>query len=193
MARRIQKKRDASLDFLRVIAALAVVWLHVSGDVVGTNPDIHQLYWWTGNIVNSLTRWCVPVFVMISGSLLLNKPSDKDPSAFYRSSLPRILIPLAFWTLFYFLLREWAGDQPSIFRIAGDVLRGAPFFHLWFLYMIAGLYLATPFLRQIVVASSPATLGFFISGCFAVSIVESLLGGQGATPGFFVELGRRVI
>ena len=122
MARRIQKKRDASLDFLRVIAALAVVWLHVSGDVVGTNPDIHQLYWWAGNIVDSLTRWCVAVFVMISGSLLLNKPSNKEPSAFYRSSLPRILIFLAFWTLFYFLLREWAGDQPSIFRIAGDVL-----------------------------------------------------------------------
>jgi surface polysaccharide O-acyltransferase-like enzyme len=62
--------RDLTLDFLRVLAAFFVIMLHTSSGVVTTNPDIQSVTWWTGNLFDSYSRWCVPVFVMISGTLL---------------------------------------------------------------------------------------------------------------------------
>ena len=64
------------LDNSRIIAILAVVFLHVSAGVV-TESVIGTESWWVGNLYDSLVRWCVPVFVMISGAVLLDHSKKK--------------------------------------------------------------------------------------------------------------------
>ena len=56
------------IDLMRVIAAFAVVWLHVSANVVIYRPSVESMSWWTGNVADALSRWCVPLFVMISST-----------------------------------------------------------------------------------------------------------------------------
>ncbi|WP_231687429.1 acyltransferase family protein, partial [Ralstonia pseudosolanacearum] len=55
------------IDAARVISIFAVVFLHISASVV-TEADFGSSFWWHGNFYDSMVRWCVPVFVMISGS-----------------------------------------------------------------------------------------------------------------------------
>jgi surface polysaccharide O-acyltransferase-like enzyme len=94
--------------------------------------------------------WAIPVFVMISGALLLNRPQASF-RVFYARRFKRISVPLVFWTVFYFGVRICLDHESLTMRQALDLLlQGKAYHHLWFLYMIAGLYLVTPFLQILV-------------------------------------------
>lgn len=88
------------IDNSRILAIFAVIVVHVGAKVVGENT-IGSEYWWYGNIFESLARWCVPVFVMISGALLLDPNKKEDLLTFYRKRLHRIFIPFLFWSVIY--------------------------------------------------------------------------------------------
>ncbi len=141
------------IDLARVVAIGAVVIIHVIGPVVSgaSGAGFSQPRWWMGNLVDSTCRAAVPLFIMVSGALLLS-PGRREPVGdFYRRRLRRIGIPLVFWSAAYLVFRATVQDETLT---AEGVLRtlanGTPFFHLYFLFVIAGLYLATPFLRLLV-------------------------------------------
>ncbi|MGE5385070.1 MAG: acyltransferase [Betaproteobacteria bacterium] len=191
----MEQQRDFQLDFLRIAAVFAVVWLHVAAGPA-QNPDWQSAEWWTGNVADALSRWCVPVFVMISGALLLAPGADADPIRFYRRRAARLLVPLVFWTAFYLALRFYIDPRFTAEAAVSSVIAGTPYYHLWFLYMIVGLYAVTPFLRQIVAASPPWLLALFVAGCFVLSASESLrlhlAGGEAAwifLPSFLPYIG----
>ena len=59
-------------DFLRIFATLSVMVLHVTAqNWHGTS--VSSFEWQTFNFFNSIVRWGVPIFVMISGALFLNE------------------------------------------------------------------------------------------------------------------------
>lgn len=145
------------LDNSRIIAIFSVVFLHTAAGVVINSP-IGSGSWWVGNFYDSLVRWCVPVFVMISGALLLDPSKEEDLKTFYLKRLSRILIPILFWSAFFLL---WVtlkglikGEPAEIVVLTKRILSGRPYFHMWFLYMIVCLYLFTPFIRKIISNSS---------------------------------------
>jgi surface polysaccharide O-acyltransferase-like enzyme len=182
-------ERDTGLDVLRVTSAFAVVWLHVSANVVGANPDVHNASWWVGNVADSLSRWSIPVFVMVSGSLLLSRPSAAKPREFYRRRAERLLPPLLIWTAVFIGVRAYQHDQFTTREVAKSILQGTPYSHLWYLYMILGLYAATPFIRQIVTASSPQMLRIFLYGGFAIASIDSMTAAyEGRTSITFLGL-----
>jgi surface polysaccharide O-acyltransferase-like enzyme len=179
-------QRNVNLDLLRIAGAFAVVWLHVSAEVVSTNPSMHSGSWWVGNVADALSRWAVPIFVMASGALLLHTTSDQAPREFYSRRAARLLVPIIFWTLLYVLLGAYRSHQFSLMDTAIAILtsRLEVGVHLWYLYMLIGLYLATPFLRQIVAASTRSELRLLVGLSFAISGVDSVLGvwyGGGVT------------
>ncbi|MFZ4557738.1 MAG: acyltransferase family protein, partial [Pseudanabaena sp.] len=65
------------VDKARIFAVIAVIVLHVSAIVVVGIKDFNDPQWWFGNIYDSMVRWCVPVFVMISGALLLSETKNE--------------------------------------------------------------------------------------------------------------------
>ena len=68
--------REHWLDFLRLVAVGAVVFLHSSVPFVLGFKKVSSLDWWTGNLIDSSVRWGVPVLVMITGALLFNQKRD---------------------------------------------------------------------------------------------------------------------
>src|SRR3546814_5311212 len=60
---------SAAMDTARIGACFMVVVLHVAA----MNFGVFDHQWWASNFYDSLTRSCVPVFLMISGVLLLGK------------------------------------------------------------------------------------------------------------------------
>lgn len=140
------------IDAARIAAVFAVVMLHASAYYV-TGIEIGSSAWWWGNILDSLSRWCVPVFVMISGALLLDTRKNEPLLEFYAKRALRIGPPLVAWSVIFMV---WNMSKAAI--IHGDVgyfskprqFFGFPaHYHLWYLYMVVSLYLLTPLLRML--------------------------------------------
>jgi surface polysaccharide O-acyltransferase-like enzyme len=162
------------MDILRAAAAFGVVVMHVAGRLVTDQRDIHSGVWWTWILWDSAVLWCVPAFVMLSGAVLLGNESGEDWRAFYRKRARRLLVPLASWTALYSVLR-WttgAGDR-SWKDIALGILDGAPYPHMWFLYMLAALAVFTPMLRTYVRAAPAAERRILVAALLALTAANS--------------------
>lgn len=145
-------KRDYTIDTLRTVATLLVILLHTSAGYVttGMSNDTFDLSFWVGNIVDSFSRICVPLFVLISGMFLVGRNETFKQSYTKRAS--RILIPLIAWSIIYIIYRAIlsyiAHNTIEITPIIKSIILGRPFYHLWYLYMLIGLYLFIPILNN---------------------------------------------
>ncbi|MHC4166759.1 MAG: acyltransferase [Planctomycetota bacterium] len=162
------------IDNARILAAFAVVFLHCASGVVTEAERFGSTYWWIGNAYASFVRWCVPVFVMMSGALLLDPNKSESLAGFYKKRAARILIPLLFWTVFFSVWNVkgfvFRGEPIPWSHVTMGIMRGSPFYHMWFLYMIVGLYLFAPFLRRIVSQTSHNELVFLAIILFGMSM-----------------------
>lgn len=165
--------RNYTIDTLRTIAALLVIMIHVAVGYVnpGMKSQNFDLSFWTGNVLDSFSRICVPLFIMISGMFLIGRNETFRES--YEKRAAKILIPLTFWSFLYLVylitLRRVANVDPDIDSLLKSVILGQPFYHLWYLYMLIGLYLVTPILNLIIPIVSRRTLwavsiGFLLFG-----------------------------
>ena len=132
------EKRINFLDYLRICSMLFVVMLHVSAQN-WHEADVNGFDWQIFNIYNCLSRWAVPAFVMISGALFLNKKVTLIQ--IYKKYVLRLVIAFGVWSLFYCLV---AGRSIS----PENILTGE--YHMWFIFMIMGLYALLPISQRIV-------------------------------------------
>lgn len=166
-----QTQRILYLDTLRVVSTFAVMMLHQAATGYKTAPE-GSFEWVVCWCYNFLSRFAVPVFVMISGMLFLD-PSRK--AAPIRKNILRLLVVFAGWSVVYALMQS-AMEAPLLSAqywlfVLRKTVTGH--YHMWYLYMIVGLYLAVPFLRP--VAADRKLLKQFILLCFLLGPVPQLL------------------
>ena len=142
----VNNKRIIQFDVLRILAAFTVVLLHVNDSNFACSFPSQE--WEYRNIYGALVRWCVPVFVMISGALFLNLSKEISIKTLFTKNIFRIIYVFFFWAIPYAIYDGFANHNTNIFFIIGLAIDGE--FHLWFLKMLVGLYLAVPILRVIV-------------------------------------------
>lgn len=131
--------REFELDCLRIIAVLAIIMIHCAAPYV-TNFPRDSFNFVIGNFFDSISRIGVPFFVIISGYFMLNE--NKELSILkIKSKILKLFLILGFWSLFYALVYHFKSFLNAF--IYGH-------YHLWFLYMLIGLYLITPILRLFV-------------------------------------------
>ena len=161
-------------DVLRITAIVAVIILHSADPLVREFNSIQLSWWWIANIFDSATRWCVPVFIMISGLLLLNPSEDESIKDFMSKRFNKVLPPFIFWGLVYTIIKyrgEIIENQTlPILKIIENIVVG-PMDHLWFIYMLLGLYLLTPILRIYIKNSSKKDLKYFLILWFIATAV----------------------
>lgn len=169
-------------DAVRVIGTIAVVMGHVCDiPLFDTRLNPSSLDWWVCNIVDSICRFAVPVYIMLSGALLLDPNREESSSVFYRKRLTRIGIPLIFWSAFFLLFglyyTGWIADGRTAMVL---LVTGEPYPHLHFIFRIAGLYALTPAFRLFVKHASRSMLGttvFILLGIWcADSVVNGFMG-----------------
>lgn len=166
--------RLAYADLLRVFATIAVIVLHLAGSQMEAVP-VASAAWRVFNVYDSLVRWCVPVFVMLSGMFMLDPHRSLPISKLFLHNALRILICLMFWGGVYAVgAYVLAGGRFTLGGLWGailDALRGNTHYHLWFLYMILGLYLVTPILRSFCRGASRADFHYFFVLAFLFASV----------------------
>lgn len=168
----------AWINFLRVVATFAVVLLHTTSPVIVFSNDPASYGWWAANGINASMRWCVPIFVMVSGALLLEPRAAESTARFYAKRARRVLVPILFWSLVYLMIPAVKG-QLTLKTVLALLLRGEPHYHLWFLYMILGLYAITPLLRTYVKSASTTQTGYLILAIFVIGGIIGLLNNIG--------------
>ena len=139
-----QTDREVWLDVLKVISAFLVVLIHTIGSAyrtlpIGSKEWVHVLW------LNAIPRCAVPIFMMVSGVLLLNREVS---FAKMRRNLYHGIILFLFWNIFYIFLQAILhGPQQDILKyiISLPVQRG-PSGHLWYSFFIVWFYLFSPIL-----------------------------------------------
>ncbi len=144
--------RSFAFDFVRVVSTFLVVMLHVASPLLWDGYDPWSVTWLGANLLDSVGRMAVPVFVMLSGALLLGK--NEPYGDFFKKRFTRVAIPLVAWTCIYLFLKFWklggfTGNAWDVVAKLPNPLRDPVSVHLWYLYMILGLYLVTPLLRRV--------------------------------------------
>lgn len=136
-------QREIWVDWLRVTACFMVMVVHSTepfylggdGALILTRSDA---VW--ASLFDSLVRACVPLFLVMSSYLQF--PIHYSTGEFFRRRAVRILIPLAVWSVVYALAY---GDPVTNFK---DLLLNFNYAagHLWFVYMLIGIYILMPLL-----------------------------------------------
>ncbi|MFB8425172.1 acyltransferase [Priestia megaterium] len=127
----------------RGIAILAVLMIHVNTPLL---YESQSSVWWLGHIFDSLSRLAVPLFLMISGALLLHK---EEPVGFYiEKRAAKIFIPFIVWSVIYFICKLSGEFNVKLF--IQQFLSGKIYYHLWYFYILIPLYIFIPFLRRFV-------------------------------------------
>lgn len=161
-------KRNSMMDIARILAIFAVVMIHCSGFFVSG----FELASWEhiiGNLFDSLSRIGVPWFIMISGALFLDERKDVTLKGVLLKNVKNIAFITILWSFIYAMINTvifplMDGDAIDIKDSIVAIIRGN--YHMWYLYMIMGLYLITPFLKKFVCKENQGMVLAFIAISF---------------------------
>lgn len=150
-----QKVRYFWIENLRAFACIGVVFLHVTGPSIAKFNELNGFSWSILLLLHSFSRMSVPIFLMITGVLLFN--SENSSYIDYLNRIKRIVKPLVFWSIVYFLIyftnevyhsKEFS--RSAFFKLMNSSLVSGAAYHFWYMYMLICFYLILPLLNSIV-------------------------------------------
>ncbi|MFP5042506.1 acyltransferase [Parasediminibacterium sp. JCM 36343] len=153
-------------DTLRFMSIVAVVLLHNTADYhIGYNAMLPS-NWWANVIYYGICRFCVPMFVMLSGMFLLNPKKEVNLRQLFAERIPKLLLPLFFWSMVYVVIdvyntdAKWGGFHLG--TTINQFLQGPVIYHFWFLYMMVGIYLIYPILHLFVKSAERKHVEYYL-------------------------------
>ena len=179
------RERTAYLDALRCLAIFLVVLLHNDAPVVVNTACYGRPSWYLCMFLDGAVRLGVPLFFMISGCLLLNGTGAAKPAAFYRKKLPRLLAPLAVWNVIYHWTNAWQfHTDTGLLALLQKAFNRGTGYHMWYIYVLLGLYLLCPFLKRMVDGCTPRQLaalaGIILLPAAVLPLVSQMVSWSGA-------------
>ena len=164
----LNQKREIWIDWLRVVACFLVMLTHSTepfylggqGSLILTQSDAV----WAA-VMDVFSRAAVVLFVIASSYLQF--PLHYDTKTFFRKRAVRILIPFFFWTVVYAFM--W-GEPVQNFK---DLLWNFNYAagHLWFVYMLLGVYLLMPLLSPWAEKVGKRELQVYIAICLFTTLI----------------------
>ncbi len=142
-----QSTRDLVIDLIKTIAILGVLTIHASTAVNAT--PIGSLGWICGTFYGCLTRASVPLFLMCSGALFLNKGKEISLKKLFTKNILRLFIAMIFWgTVYkaYNLLEKGNLTLGNFFSDFKNVLFFNQEFHLYYIHIMLLIYVLLPVL-----------------------------------------------
>lgn len=140
--------------YVRILACFGVVLLHtlfassLALEPSGSAPFAAQA--WQNNLM-----WGVPCFLMTTGALLLNPEKNISLHKIYTKYVKRITITLVVFTLVFAALDPlMEGSKFSFSSVVGNWIRNVvtdgSWAHMWYLYLLIGIYAMLPVYRAII-------------------------------------------
>ena len=161
--------RGVYVDLIRTIAIVGVILLHASGSWVITVQQMNQMNqleiirWSVVDIYQSMARIGLPLFVMLTGALLLQPAKTNESlSDFFKKRWARIGLPWIFWGAAYFAWDFLVIHIPFTSSAIIMGILGGPYTQFWYLYVLLGLYLLTPIFRIFIAHADQTIIKYFV-------------------------------
>lgn len=140
----MKKTREYAFDILRVISMIMVIIIHIANVYCRSFGMISTKSYLISLIFNTICRVSVPIFFMISGSLLLDRSFNKEK---YLKRVLKYVILIVVWDIIYLVWEYFylGIKYDKLYMLVIDPYRA----HLWFLYTILVLYAIQPLLKLI--------------------------------------------
>ena len=145
-----------AIDIIRIFAFVFIVFLHTLNRQFGVDV------WMGGYAIISIG---VNLFIMISGYLLLDK--TEEAIVFFKKRILNILPLFLVFNIIYI----YFGKIPIMPVLKGKTISAS---HFWYIYMILGLYLLTPWLQKVLKYAEKETL-FVVFLWFLCNILNPYL------------------
>jgi len=136
---------DGGNSIIRIVAISCVLLIHLKTYLHQYIFDLFPI-----NCCCSCCFWAVPAFICLSGKLI---PIQIPYKLFYKKSFNKIFLPTVFWSILFSVITFFKSEH-SIRAIIDNCIKSRPFFHLWFMFMLCGLYLLAP-LCSIIIKKIP--------------------------------------
>lgn len=173
------QQRKYYIDVLRIIAILSVILMHCTG-LYDKTVIPNDVGWILSIIFGSVTRYAVPIFIMISGSVILPK-DNLSIEIIYKKYILRFIISYLFWSFLYTFFFSFVYyydcsiTMISIKNLISGTIQGG-YFHLWFMPLIIGLYAIIPLLKIILKSIDEHIICYWITLsviiCFFIPIAQ---------------------
>ena len=139
-------RRISAVDYAKTFAILCVVVIHVSSEVL-LGRQIGSAAWLEGLFWSSLARGAVPMFLMCSGVLFMDRSGGLSVRHIWNRNIPHILIALFVWAAVYKVIPRFLHEKltaEALHTILLELLRGQHEGHLYFLHIMLLVYAALP-------------------------------------------------
>ena len=166
-----KKKRIFYFDQIRAFAIVLVVMIHVCNTFMNAHA-VGSAGWSIPALTKSFCVIAVPLFLMISGALLLNRAYDlKD---YLSRRFVRLILPVIFWGIILILVNLYAGSpymahKTNIYDMVIWFLNNG----YWFSWMLISIYLFIPVVNSFIKEYSFKGLEYFLAIWFIYLILFS--------------------
>lgn len=183
--------RVYSFSYLRAAACFAIVLLHTMFCAVSLFPEeASAAQALLSNIVVNNMMWAVPCFLMVSGALLLNPEHPVTVKKCLTKYIPRMLIALVVFCLLFRALEILVNHEPvnaeTLLSGFYEIFSGTSWSHVWYLYLMIGIYLLLPFYHKIASNSTAGELRYLMIVYVIFLSLVPVLKTFGISVGFYI-------
>lgn len=168
------KNRIVWIDFLRLIGVIGVILIHIVSNTINTfgglSKEAHTIYCF----IHYFSSFAVPLFVMVSGMMFLGKDNLTFKDVFKKYLLKVLLIIFVIGTIMILMEEIFINKSVSldlVRRVFLRLIEGDSWAHMWYLYLVFGLYLLTPVFVLITKNIKEKDYRTFLIILFAISII----------------------
>lgn len=150
LKRKKEKRRDLNLDLLRTICAIFILTMHVIDFYILDYKTSGAQVWMFINLWESIIRFAVPVFFMISGALIIGNKKENFLD-FYIKRLTKIVLPYLLISIIYSLGNQFLHTRIINLKvIINNIVNFDAHYHLWFFKSLIIVYIFVPLIRNLV-------------------------------------------
>ena len=180
------------LSLIRVISCLGIVFLHTYYVYV-SYFQASLIQQTVSFAVRNAMMWAVPCFVMVTGALLLDPERQISFKKLFSKYILRAVLAIVIFTLIFFAFDLWlAGTWPQfsdIGKVLLQMLTNGSWSHMWYLYMLIGLYLLMPAFRLITAGADVKTFRYLLLvGLIFMLVLPTIETIGGFKFGFYISV-----
>lgn len=182
--------RKVYLDYARIFAAVMVILTHACSMQVGEDVAL-----WRTNLLlfcEGFGLVCNPIYVMISGALLLSTNKEEEYGVFYFRRFVKVALPMVVYYVIFLTISGQISLIPpkNLGQGALQILAGASGIvpHYWLIYTLLSLYIVAPFVRVMVRNLSDKGITVLFVLIILEEIIVTYLPLLGVNNGFILNL-----
>jgi len=180
------------ISFLRIFSMFAIIAAHTIATPVIYNSADYSVFWLNISVVLAeICRGGVYIFIAISGALFLQPEKELTLSKLFKKYILRIILALCIFGTLFALMEIVFTEKKIAFRQIPEALlrmiQNKSWGHLWYLYMLTGLYLITPLLKRFIQTATDLEIRYSIAVIFVFNLIFPLIEKcTGVKIGFYI-------